>query len=1562
MSRYSDYEKKIAPLVKAKNFIKRHRVLLIAIASSCACAAIALTSTKGLVTDQVLASDHITYGELLSYSSSAFMGQATYEFSPADKEEWSSLVPTACGDYKMRAKAGNSFGGSYYGDVHYFTIDPYATTCALASDKVSYGVKPGVSIDLVNGDKVGDYEIVYDDLSKDNPTASIQNVKIVNGEGGDVTSNYSITCASAEVSFSKRSISLSFSDCTFGYDGLAHTIPSDEYTLLGELAEGDELQFELNSITDVGRVSALTENSVKIIHDDATDVTKHYDITIKSAGSLSVEEAQVSLRSVSKAKAYDGQPFSEEEYSVLDVKEGFYGLDDVSPTFEDQSANVAPGTYKNKFAWDFVPSDASSNYKVTPTYGDLVINKRPISVKVEGTHVYEGTNFAGILPSSEVSVTSDTQLVTGQKLTCYVENESDCLNNAPEILFKITDEEGKKDFTDFYVISLDPNSALRYEPKEATVTAEDVSFTYDGEAHKGTYTYDGFLNGDYPVFSSKVPEHTELGTEGGAALVEEYAPVISKILSADGNIDRTKYYDVTCLSGTFTLLPRPLEVALHVERDYATYGAGISGVLDGAEYSLENETSLVEGQTLTITPSNIYSSERDFATKIYSGGKDVTGNYSIQLDASDVLYTKSQILLSNYQDITLDYDGEYHYFDVSVSGLRDGDYITWDTSSPYVSPRTYKALRAGTYAPQFKIKSIKNSSGKDVTEHYLFEESYSASMEIKKAGSALASLTVNRDYDGNYSGGMPILTSSDYEFKNLKDADSGSISLNEDPFLNIKTENFSVSIINSNLNADVSDCYEKIEKLNESTSTWEKQPLKVEATIADVVYDGQYRTASVTVSGLAQYDSVTYTCNGTKNTAIQDGSSKAGSFSKIGTYDLEIKIISVQHKGGGDASSYYSSLEEVDGKITISARPLKLHINTHGSSPSFTCLDGTSLALGDSVGFTYAANGDDRVDYIPHVYNSSNVEVTSNYSITYDDGGYTLDRIPMTVTCKDETIVYDGTSHRPSSFDVTGVPSGCSVKTSSVSINVPSSTKATYAGDSVTYTPVVTSIKDANGTDETSLFKVTAVPGTLSITKREIHISINGSMTYNGSLFSSRTLTEWNDYFITDYASDAGLASTDNLTITPKDDGKGSIIGQADASDFDVVIKCGNEDRTKNYDITLSVDYSFYKGDVSIYASNNSYTYNGEARTGGAKAYAAGNDKAKMSNDCEEQTEAGSYTYTISVSEVTSSSGEDRSAYYNLPTQEDFELTIWKASATIVFSTYSAVENGSPLDLNAKFSEFEDRISTRSLPEGYEVTDYVFEEGPTEPGTYKFKDYLKSYKIVNKDGEDKTSNFSMTIQGNFVIKERYDVQVTLKNISKVYNGTSRFGANDLSWTISGNPTGSRLQWVSTAANKSDFIPDATDVGAYQAKQEVLTSYFRLVDSSGNPYEESAYTIKITNKPTFTITKCKITFATESIVDYYDGETLTIDDIGASIIETNSTVTKMKGSSNKFKCGNDTITLNPRSFTFDGPTEGEIPNGTDSEPWTYTITRNGVDVSDNYEISIVYGTITIYNWN
>ncbi len=161
---------------------------------------------------------------------------------------------------------------------------------------------------LASGALPAGYGFTYEFMGEITDIGTAENlfkVTIFNGDEQDVTRDFDITYIYGSLTVSKRQIIVASGSDSKVYDGTP--LSSDEYTLTGELAEGEELVVEpYATITDAGSIP--NEISVKIMR-DGEDVTANYDIEAVW-GTLTVTKRYLYVVSASGSWIYDGQEHS----------------------------------------------------------------------------------------------------------------------------------------------------------------------------------------------------------------------------------------------------------------------------------------------------------------------------------------------------------------------------------------------------------------------------------------------------------------------------------------------------------------------------------------------------------------------------------------------------------------------------------------------------------------------------------------------------------------------------------------------------------------------------------------------------------------------------------------------------------------------------------------------------------------------------------------------------------------------------------------------------------------------------------------------------------------------------------------------------------------------------------------------------------------------------------------------------------------------------------------------------------------------------------------------------
>ncbi|MBP5574585.1 MAG: hypothetical protein J6X50_02435 [Bacilli bacterium] len=383
---------------KVMNFFYRFRFAFIGVAVVTAASIITLDSLKGAITDVSDFQVVYTYGEPISYTGSAIMGNVTFEFRKAGVEDWSEEEPYLVGKYEARARTqGNR--GYKYSDISTFEIKPYPVT--IKTDKsIDFGKRPDFDYaSLPNGDELNEklVEVTYADLTKRSTVSSIDknSLKVTSKDGKDVTYCYDFTVEDNNITFNQAPLIINFKeDGMHTYTGETFSSNTISSVILDGLQVTGDLYYDAHvevvsgkSISTIG--SYTNEHVIRIVDDEGNDYTANYDYSINE-NHINIEAAPaIVVTSNSLEKPYDGQAFSEfaNPESLYS-----YNAEDLIPGHKLKFLGFAnankytAGTYPNDFDFDIVdaiteePVNRELYKGVRKQTGSLKINRREITI------------------------------------------------------------------------------------------------------------------------------------------------------------------------------------------------------------------------------------------------------------------------------------------------------------------------------------------------------------------------------------------------------------------------------------------------------------------------------------------------------------------------------------------------------------------------------------------------------------------------------------------------------------------------------------------------------------------------------------------------------------------------------------------------------------------------------------------------------------------------------------------------------------------------------------------------------------------------------------------------------------------------------------------------------------------------------------------------------------------------------------------------------------------------------------------------------------------------------
>lgn len=422
-----------------------------------------------------------------------------------------------------------------------------------------------------------------------------------------------------------------------------------------------------------------------------------------------------------------------------------------------------------------------------------------------------------------------------------------------------------------------------------------------------------------------------------------------------------------------------------------------------------------------------------------------------------------------------------------------------------------------------------------------------------------------------------------------------------------------------------------------------------------------------------------------------------------------------------------------------------------------------TLQDGDTIASVEYAIGTDNKCMPSHaVIKNNNKDVTNKYSISYvasEAGVQPTDpeRGTLTITAKDGSWTYDGTAHTCTDYDVTGLADGDKIE----SVTFKSSSTITNAGTQNNEIEAVV-IKDSNNNDVTSQYSIVYQPGTLTVNKRSITLTVGNVNITDGSSF---TIGNGN---VKVTLSGEGLAEKQSLSVNCKIYQGNTVLSTAsevgtyalritgwtikDAND-NVVSKDNYNVSTK--DGTLTIKKEAKDLPLTITAKDGTWTYDGKAHTCtdyDVSGLVDGDTIASVTFTATSTiTDAGTQKNEITNVVIKDSSGNIVDSGKYKITRVAGTLTVKKFPLTIKAESASKTYDGKPLE-NKNVTAGKLASTDHKLSVSYTVYNSKGNKvnSPTEVGTYTKK--ITDYKIMSGN-TDVTKNYDIKLEdGTLTIK------------------------------------------------------------------------------------------------------------------------------------------------------------------------------------------------------------------
>ena len=1522
--------------------------------------------------------------------------------------EGEGVVPTFTGSQTVVGSSANAFtyAAQEGTDLNNYEIDKTEGTLTVTAltNEVVVTIKENSGTATFDGEEhtVTGYEIVSisntlyteaDFTFSGNATvkatdAGTYNMELKPADFANISKNFAnveFVIVDGTLEIAKRSVTLTSATDEKVYDGTALT--NSTVTAEG-FVDGEGAAYNVTGTqTEVGSSSnaftyTLNENTK----------ADNYEIT-KTEGTLTVtaltDEVTVTIKENSGTATFDGEEHTVTGYEIVSIDNDLYTEADFSFSGDATVKGTDAGTYN----MELKPADFTNNSKnitnvkfviedgtleVTPAA--VTITANTAAFEYDGAaHSDDGYEVEGLFGEDAIAAVVEGTITypSQSPVTNVVKSHEFTVGKAANYTVSYVNGELTMTYADAVEISIIANSADKTYDGTA-LTADGYTLTVDGETievgAEGVYT---FANGD--VLTVVV--------EGTVTDVDE-GTVANKITSwtiMNGNEDVAAAYAVNAKDGELKINAR--KVTLTSESATKPY--------DGIELTKPvvavTEDGFVAGEVSDIKATGAITTVGKVTNTITFTANDSykASNYAITMVEGELEITTSAKALTVVSgDTEYMYNGEVQKYDVYTVTYA-GEEVAANEDGSYTLP-TGDTL---TITSTSNVKNVSDTAAENNTFTYVLsnETSYGANftysfgkITIIPRTVVMTSATDEKTYDGKALTNNEVTETGDgfvtgegatYDVTGSQ-LDLGS-SANEFTYtLNEGTlaENYAIETVEGTL-----------------TVSAIANEIVITANSNEKIYDGK----ALTDAGYTFTQNVLV--DGDVLTAVVEGT-----ITNVGTAANVVTSYKVM-RGETDVTANYTFGESVDGTLTITKRSVTLTSATDEKIYDGTALTNdtvTAEGFVDGEGAVYNVTGTQTevgASKNAFTYTLNENTKADNYTIKTVEGTLTVtaltDEVVVTITEHSGEYTYDGTEKTVTGYDVE--ISNALYTEADFTFSGDATVKGTEAG---TYNMELKAEDFTNNSKNITNVKFVIVDGTLTIKANPVKIVITANS--NSKVYDGTALTD------AGYTYTGELAEDDKLVATTKGDIT-NVGTEVNVIDTYAILDENGNDVTASYSGITTVDgtLTITKRSVTITADSNAKEYDGTALTDDGWKDTAPENVAE-GDAVESVTVTGSQLDLGSSANVASNAvikrGEDDVTANYAITYVDGTLTINAKSDVIVITadSDSKIYDGTPLT-NAGYT-----FTQNVLVEG-DVLTAVVEGTITNVGTAA--NVVTSYKVMRGE-TDVTANYTFgeSVDGTLTITKRA-VTMTSANDEKEYDGTAL--TND-TVTVTGFVTGEGAQITVTGSQTK--VGESENTFEYALNEGTLAENYDITVVFGtlkvtqttkaleikSLSKEWMYDGKAHTNPEYVVTfggetiaqeNGKWTLPTGDVVEITMDATATVTDVADSDTENNTytytlenadqyadvsthygdltvivrKVTLTSASDAREYNGNaltnSTVTVSGDKFA-EGEgaaytvTGSQTLVGTSDNKFTYTLNEN--TKAGNYEITVVFGTLTV----
>ncbi len=960
-----------------------------------------------------------------------------------------------------------------------------------------------------------------------------------------------------------------------------------------------------------------------------------------------------------------------------------------------------------------------------------------------------------------------------------------------------------------------------------------------------------------------------------------------------------------------TILPRPVEI--FVASDSLLYG-DLPAVTGGLRYGDRAICSGFSYEDIT-SPSTAVTPHAEEIVIYSTAGEDVTDCYAVTVKAREITFNRRPITLT-VQEARMEYNGTpltSDVYEVSAGTLAPWDdlKVTLDKSQ----------LEIGSTRNDPTLKILTNE-GQDVTGHYAIALQV-GNLTVSKRLLVIYTESDSFVYDGTAH------SRDDYRFDELKSENEMTLLAGHRiVYTSVPTLTNVGTVINQPKVDVVNEAgesvlaYYAVRFFEESKITVTPRPITVVTGSGHWTYDGEAHENNVPlVSG--EYGVVE------GQTAILTENTKVTNY----TAGVENKGVVKIFAGTVDVTANYqiSSPEESPwGTLVIDRRVIEVTSGTNltfvynGMAQQFTqhtitqgeLVEGQELELSFTASLTDVGECDNTFE----VVRVTNAERTANYTDNYQIAETHFGRIgvtkrPLTLRAMGATKVYDGTALSLAEFEIVAgslAPNQHYAVENPVSIlfagSVANDNKALIYADGESENP-----KNDN-------YEITyEAPLQLKITKREICVDVlDATRVYNGKML------------LPTYQIVGGLAKGDEAEVTLSSGILNVESVAADVLRVDI-LRDGESVKDANYTVTTAGGtLTVTPRPITLTAGSRTRVYDATVLAYSVYTYSPA---AENSGLAEGQrflsvqvigsiVNKGSVSNEIGEVVIVDAGGTPVTFNYTIERVKG-TLTVTPRSITVIAEDADKVYDGIAL-IHSGYTYSEAGEET-GLCAGHRfgsvaVLGSIIKFGQTD-------NVVGAVEILDGDNIPMTENYEITrVKGKLSITKR-PITFLSGSGETVYNAEVFEHHTMEEWT----PTGDGVGLVLGEGFTAEYTATPINVGTYK-------NTYTVSISSGNDNYAITY-----EYGTLTIKKRPITVTSATDNRVYDGTPFT---------NGNYTYTLSGKDEGLLPVHHFSAVPITGSITF----VGEVPNALLAED--IRIASSNADVTDNYQISVVQGTLTV----